>query len=158
LLRTLTTAKPGANVLELGTGTGLATAWLLAGMDATARMISVENDAGVAAVAQRHLGHDLRVRFVIADAGAFLATVAPQSVDLIFADTWAGKYTHLEETLRLLKPGGLYVVDDMLPQPNWPDGHAAKVVKLIDDLEQRTDLVLTKLSWASGMIVAAKVC
>jgi len=157
LLRTLAAAKPGANVLELGTGTGLATAWLLAGMDAMARLVSVENDAAVAAVAQRHLGADQRVRFVIADAGAFLATAAPQSVDLIFADTWAGKYTHLEETLHLLKPGGLYVIDDMLPQPNWPNGHAAKAAKLIDDLEQRTDLVLTKLNWASGVIVATKV-
>lgn len=157
LLCTLAAAKPGASVLELGTGTGLATAWLLAGMDAAARMVSVENDATVAAVAQRHLADDRRVHFVIADAGAFLVTAAPQSVDLIFADTWAGKYTHLEETLRLLRLGGLYVIDDMLPQPNWPEGHAVKVAKLIDELAQRTDLVLTKLSWASGVIVATKI-
>ncbi|MFO7634114.1 MAG: class I SAM-dependent methyltransferase, partial [Caldilinea sp.] len=120
LLRTLVAAKPGASVLELGSGTGLATAWLLAGMDADARMVSVENDSGVAAIAHRYLGEDQRVQFVIADAGAFLVALAPQSVDLIFADTWAGKYTHLEETLQLLRPGGLYVIDDMLPQPNWP--------------------------------------
>jgi hypothetical protein len=31
----------------------------------------------------------------------------------------------------MLKPGGLYVIDDMLPQPNWPEGHAAKAEVLI---------------------------
>ena len=24
----------------------------------------------------------------------------------------------------------MYVIDDMLPQPNWPEGHAAKVLNL----------------------------
>jgi hypothetical protein len=33
LLRTLAAMKPAGRILELGTGTGIATAWLLAGMD-----------------------------------------------------------------------------------------------------------------------------
>ena len=157
LLRTLAATKPGGTLLELGTGTGLATAWLLAGMDQAAQLISVDNDVHVIAVAKQYLAHDDRVQIYTADAGTFLATLPPHSVDLIFADTWAGKYTHLEETLQLLKSGGLYVIDDMLPQTNWPEGHAPKVERLIAELESRTDLVLTKLNWASGIIVAAKV-
>ena len=31
----------------------------------------------------------------------------------------------------------MYVIDDLLPQPNWPDGHAPKVPALIDDLERQ---------------------
>lgn len=156
LLRTLAASKPGGVVLELGTGTGLATAWLLAGMDATARLITVDDDRAVVAVARRHLGDDPRTRFLIADAAAIFDALAPASVDLIFADTWAGKYTHLDAALRLLKPGGLYVIDDMLPQPNWPEGHAVKVAQLIADLAVRTDLVVAQLAWASGVIVATK--
>lgn len=79
-----------------------------------------------------------------------------QQFDLIFADTWIGKYTGLEETLNLLKPGGLYVIDDMLPQANWPDGHESNVQKLIQALESNQDLILTKLDWASGIIIATK--
>jgi predicted O-methyltransferase YrrM len=75
---------------------------------------------------------------------------------LIFADAWAGKYRLVDETLALLKPAGIYVVDDMLPQPNWPEGHGAKAAALIAMLEQRTDLTVTKLSWASGLVVAVK--
>lgn len=33
LLRTLAASKPGGRFLELGTGTGVATAWVLDGMD-----------------------------------------------------------------------------------------------------------------------------
>jgi predicted O-methyltransferase YrrM len=156
LLRTLAQSKPGGILLELGTGTGVATAWLLAGMDAHSRLITVEQDQEVAAVAQAHLGEDPRVTFYVEDAGAVLGRLAGERFDLIFADSWAGKYTHLEETLGLLKAGGLYVIDDMLPQASWPDGHAEKVRGLIGVLEARQDLAVTKLSWSSGIIVAAK--
>ncbi len=60
-----------------------------------------------------------------------------QQFELVFADTWPGKYYALDEALSLIKPGGLYVIDDMLPQPNWPDDHAPKVAELIAALERR---------------------
>src|SRR3546814_16723883 len=39
LLRTLSTSKPVGNFLELGTGSGLATAWLLACMDKQSTLV-----------------------------------------------------------------------------------------------------------------------
>lgn len=62
----------------------------------------------------------------------------------------------LEETLEMLNIGGLYIVDDMLPQGNWPEGHAAKAQKLIETLFAREDLKLTQLNWASGIIICTK--
>lgn len=53
------------------------------------------------------------------------------------------------------RPGGLYVIDDLLPRPNWPDGHAPKVPKLIEALERDQRLKVSKLSWSSGIVVAA---
>jgi predicted O-methyltransferase YrrM len=38
LLRVLAASKPAGNFLELGSGTGLSTAWILDGMDADARL------------------------------------------------------------------------------------------------------------------------
>src|SRR6185503_12786071 len=49
LLAVLAASKPGGRLLELGTGTGHGTAWLLSGMDATATLDSVDTDEAVVA-------------------------------------------------------------------------------------------------------------
>ena len=157
LLRTLAASKPHGRFLELGTGTGFGTASILAGMDTHSRLKSVDSDAAVLAVAQRHLTSDLRVTFYHQDGAAFIGNLQGELFDFIYADTWPGKFTHLSETLALLAPGGLYLIDDLLPQPNWPQDHAPKIPILISELEKRTDLTLTKLSWATGLIVATKI-
>ncbi|MDX2029250.1 MAG: class I SAM-dependent methyltransferase [Blastocatellia bacterium] len=156
LLRTLAASRPGARILELGSGTGLATAWLLDGMDATARLTTVDHDESLLSILRAHLEPDARLTVVCADADAFLPALRGREFDLIFADTWAGKYRLLDDALALLAPAGMYVIDDMLPQPNWPEGHAEKAAALIDALERRPDLYVTKMSWASGILLAAK--
>ena len=156
LLRTLAASKPGGSFLELGTGTGVGTAWILAGMDARSRLDTVESDAKVLEVARRHLGHDARVTFHLAEGEAFLAGQVPQAFDFIFADTWPGKFTHVETALSLLRVSGLYVVDDLLPQPSWPEGHSPKVSSLIADLERREEFVATKMAWASGIMILVR--
>jgi predicted O-methyltransferase YrrM len=157
LLRTLVSSKPGGSFLELGTGTGAATAWILDGMDSRSRLVTVENDERLLSIARRHLGADPRVTFVPADGNVFLREAPRGSFDLVFADTWPGKYENLESALRLLKDGGLYVADDMDPQATWPAGHESKVAALLDDLTARRELQVTKLSWASGIVVATRV-
>jgi predicted O-methyltransferase YrrM len=156
MLRLLAASKPGGRLLELGTGTGLATACLAAGMDARATLVSVDTDPRVQAVAREALSHDPRVVFTVADGLAFVCGQARGFFDLIFADAWPGKYEGLDETLALLRPGGLYVVDDMLPQPNWPDNHQARVDDLTARLTSHPDLATASLSWASGLIIAAR--
>jgi len=159
LLRTLATTKPAATFLELGTGTGMGTAWLLDGMDSRSTLLTVDYDEQAISVAQRYLGQDRRVTFYTRDGAVFLQELKDQglTVDFIFADTWPGKYTQLGDALQLLNVGGLYVVDDMLPQPSWPEDHPPKVSNLISVLERRRDLRLTKLNWSTGLIVAAKL-
>ena len=94
LLRTLAASKPRGSLLELGTGTGLATCWLLEGMDRQSTLLSVDNDEAV--------------------------------------------------------------VDDMLPQPTWPEGHQEKATKLVETLSQRSDFRITFLEWSTGLVVAAR--
>jgi predicted O-methyltransferase YrrM len=156
LLRTLAASKISARFLELGSGTGLSTAWLLDGMDANSRLITVDNDASLLAILKQHLGQDPRLDIVCADGDEFLKSLKGERFDFIFADTWPGKYRLLEEALELLNSGGMYVVDDMLPQPNWPEGHAEQVAALIAKLEQIPGLQISKLSWASGIIIVSK--
>jgi predicted O-methyltransferase YrrM len=155
LLKTLAGTKPGGKLLELGTGTGLATAWILDGMDATAVITSVDNDTVFLDIAMLYL-KDARLNLVNQDAGDWIQDNKDMKFDLIFADTWHGKYLMLEEVLEMLNPGGLYILDDMLPQTNWPEGHQEKVLALIDKLDKRTDLNIVRQCWASGNIIASK--
>ena len=131
LLRMLATTKPGGRLLELGTGTGLSAVWLLDGMDRDTTLITVDVDPQWQAVARDVLSDDPRLEIVTEDAASFLRRQAPASFDLIFADAMPGKYELLDEALELLRPGGIYVIDDMLPQENWPQGHASKVPQLL---------------------------
>ena len=156
LLRTLAASKPCGRLLELGTGTGLATAWLLNGMDQSSTLISVDSDAAVQIVAQRALGADPRLKLINCDALEFVATRTPQSFDLIFADAMAGKYEGLDLALDLVKPGGFYVIDDMLPQPNWPDGHSEKIPVLMEQLARRTDFEFVPMRWATGLVITVR--
>ena len=155
-LAALAASKPGGRLLELGTGTGHGTAWLLSGMDSKSSLDSVDTDVRVVAVAQRHLGSDGRVTFHIADGAEFIERAPKGQFDLIYADAWPGKFTHLDETLALLRPGGIYLIDDLLPQPSWPEGHASKVPVLIEDLERRSEFVSVKLAWASGLMIVVR--
>ena len=156
LLATLAASKPGGRMLELGTGTGHGTAWLLTGMDAASTLDTVDTDEHVVAVARRHLGGDPRVTFHVTDGAAFLAASRPAQFDLVYADAWPGKFSHLDEALALLKPGGIYVIDDLLPQPNWPEGHAPKVPVLVDDIERRAGFTTVRLAWASGLMMVVR--
>lgn len=156
LLRTLAASKPSGKFLELGTGTGLSTSWILDGMDHASTLISIDNDPLFLEIAKDNLGFDNRLNLVLADGGKWIEENKTRKFDYIFADTWHGKYLLLDEVLSMLNKGGLYIIDDMLPQPNWPDGHQEKAVKLIEYLETRKDLLLTKQVWATGIIIATK--
>ena len=156
LLATLAASKPAGRILELGTGTGHGAAWLLTGMDAASTLDTVDSDEQVVAVARRHLGPDRRVTFRVMDGAEFLRGNQGGPFDSIYADAWPGKFSHLDEALALLRPGGMYVIDDLLAQENWPVGHAAKVPMLIDDLERRKEFMSVKLAWASGVMVIVR--
>lgn len=156
LLSTLAASKPKCKFLELGTGTGLSTSWILQGMDEKSTLISIDNDLKFLEIAQRFLGSDKRLSLVTTDGGVWIEKNKHLKFDFIFADTWHGKYLLLDEVLSMLNKGGFYIIDDMMTQPNWPNGHSEKATHLIEYLETRKDLLLTKQVWATGIIIAVK--
>jgi predicted O-methyltransferase YrrM len=155
LLKTLVASKTAGRILELGTGGGLATSWMIEGMDQQSKLVTVENNEALLDIARKQLT-DHRIEFILTDGYTWLKEYKDDKFDLIFADAMPGKYDLFEETIRLLNTGGFYVIDDMLPQPNWPHGHAENVDAFIRMLESRKDLILTKLKWSTGIIVAVK--
>jgi hypothetical protein len=53
----------------------------------------------------------------------------------------------------MVKPGGFYIVDDMIEQANWPEGHAEKAKGLLESLAQRSDFVIR----SSGIVICTKL-
>ncbi|MEA1787731.1 class I SAM-dependent methyltransferase [Arenibacter sp. GZD96] len=156
LLKTLITSKPKSNLLELGTGIGLSLSWMIDGMDPESKLISVDNDPKLIEIAENYFGKDKRVEIICADGTEWIKGYKGEKFDLVFADAWPGKYSEVDEILDLIEIGGLYIIDDMLAQPNWPDEHQENVDKLIEYLENRKDFNLTKMNWSTGIIIATK--
>lgn len=156
LLKTLTASKPEANILEIGTGIGLSLSWMIDGMDAHSKLISVDNDPELINISKEFFGKDDRVTLMCEDGSEWIKNYQGAKFDLIFADAWPGKYSHLNETINLISKGGFYIIDDMLAQPNWPNGHQELVDELINELESRKDLETTKLNWSTGIIIGVK--
>ena len=157
LLKTLIASKPKANVLELGTGIGLSLSWMIEGLDTNAKITTIDNDSELTQIAQEFFGQDPRVQIICMDGSEWIQNYQGDAFDLIFADAWPGKYSDIDQTLNLLKVGGFYIIDDMNVQPNWPEGHEQNVNQLINYLENRQDLSLTKMCWSSGVIIASKL-
>ena len=125
-------------------------------MDSESSLISIDNEPNFLDIARQFLGSDHRLNLITIDGADWVEANKQQKFDYIFADTWHGKYLLLEEVLSMLNKGGLYIIDDMLPQPNWPDGHQEKAINLMSYLDTRDDLWLTKQVWATGIIIAVK--
>jgi len=86
----------------------------------------------------------------------FLRHQNAESFDFVFADAMPGKYDGLDDALAVVKVGGFYVIDDMLPQTNWPEGHADKVPVLIEQLAGNSNFEVVPMAWASGVVVAVR--
>lgn len=157
LLAALAASKPNGRLLELGTGLGYGTCWLQSGLSADATLTTVEANMRNSQIAQRHLGSDKRIRFVLRDAGMWLQDAPANYYDLIFADAPAGKYTHLDEALQALNVGGIYVVDDMRRKTDGADEYLEPARRLTEILIQRPDVVVTQMTdFATGVLLAVK--
>jgi predicted O-methyltransferase YrrM len=156
LLRTLAASKPDGCLLELGTGTGVGTSWLLDGMNDGARLISLDRNPQTTALARQIVGDDPRLELVVGDIGEWLTAYDGPQFDLVFVDTWRGKYLERGQLLDLIAPGGLYIGDDLLPQPTWAPEQPGHVETFLGEIGRNDGLAVTVMNWASGLVVAAK--
>lgn len=145
---------PGGRILELGTGTGVGTAWMVSGLlprtDVT--VTTVESDAATADLAAGGRWPD----FVDLRRGDALQALPPATFALIFADAPAGKWYGLDRTLTALRPGGVLVVDDMTPTAAWTAEQHAHQSAVRTALLGDPRLVSVELDHGSGVILSTR--
>ena len=158
-LRAMAASKKNSRFLDLGTGTGLSACWILDGMDAGSTLLTVDHDPVLVAVAEKHLGGDPRLGFLVEDGEVTLRKLNAKDArfDFIFADTWPGKIYHRDLALNLLADYGLYLIDDMRPSPDWSEEHAANMAALVADLNSRNELVCVQLDASTGLMMCVRL-
>jgi len=146
---------PNGRVLELGTGTGVGTAWIAHGLQGRAdvEVITVEIDAATAALAAQY-SWPTWVKLRTGDATEVTRTAG--SFDLIFADAQGGKWEGLDTTVAALRPGAHLLVDDMTPGEFADDHHARKTSEVRARLLDHPDLISVEIAWSTGLILSTR--
>jgi predicted O-methyltransferase YrrM len=111
LLHVLASQRGRTRVAEIGTGCGVGSAWILAGLAPGVPFVTAELDDQRATAAAELLTEDPNARVLHGDWRDLLAGEAP--FDLLFAD--GGRSKEHEELVGLLVPGGTLVLDDLTP-------------------------------------------
>lgn len=156
LLRTLAASKPDGHFLQLGTGSGIATTWLLDGMTKGATLVSVDGDSDMTEHAQRFLGNNPSLTLHNTDPLQLLNDKGKlrDRFDLIVASGRQGAAL-LDAAVKVLAPGGLLVASG-LGEAESGSADAAVLNGVIAALERNHALTLTKLNWSSGIVLAAR--
>jgi demethylmenaquinone methyltransferase/2-methoxy-6-polyprenyl-1,4-benzoquinol methylase len=147
----------GGRVLELGTGVGVGTAWIVAGLASAGRsdvaVVTVESEPRMAALARDGEWPDC-VSLVEGDVLDVLGGLG--QFDLVFADAHGGKWEGLDRTVGVLRSGGVLLVDDMRPQQWWTDGQRSKQEMVRHSLLGHPDLDSIELDVGSGVILCTR--
>lgn len=119
LLELLVRLVRAERVLEIGTFIGVSGMYMARALPASGRLVTIEKFPEFAEIARRNFranGFEERVELRVGDAHELIRELDPRlPFDLVFIDGNKERYADYFESLEpLLRPGGLFVVDDVL--------------------------------------------
>lgn len=163
-LATLAAAAQASNIVEVGTGTGVSGAWLLAGMAADGVLTTIDIEADLQRTARETfvaLGVDhVRTRLITGRALEVLPRLTEAGYDLVFVDGEIAEYPAiLPIAKKLLRNGGAVVFDDMftgdaLSDAAQRDGQAHALREVVAAVRDDDDFVPSMLTVGDGLLVA----
>lgn len=163
-LRFLAATISAKAVVEIGTGAGVSGLWLLRGMSADGVLTSIDIDPEnqrVARAAFTAAGYGpSRLRLINGLGLEVLPRLTDGGYDLVFIDTEpADHQRYLDEAVRLLRPGGIVVLDNAVAAEPATDPAEPATATLRDVARQvRGDdrLVPMLLPIGNGLLAAVK--
>jgi predicted O-methyltransferase YrrM len=153
-------------VVELGTGVGVASLALLAGMDPKGVLTSIDSEADHQQVARGHLaqaGHrPQNYRLIAGRALEVLPRLSDGAYDLVFVDAEAleaGEY--VEQALRVLRPGGVFalyhaLLNDTVAHVGNLDDETLIVRETLEAVREIDGLLSVLLPVGDGLLVVTK--
>jgi caffeoyl-CoA O-methyltransferase len=161
-LRMMVALSKARNVLEIGTFTGYSALMMAAALPKDGDLITLEADETHARIAQRYfdkVDFGSKITIVQGDARKTLDCV-DGPIDIAFIDADKSSYDHYyEKVLKVLKPGGLMIFDNMLWKgevldPKGKDARAIHALNRKLAKDERVDNVL--LTVRDGIMLARK--
>ena len=127
-------ATNAMNVLEVGTLGGYSAIAMARGMPAAGRVITHEIEAKHAEFAREWIANSDqagKIEVRVGNAAETLAELEDESADAIFLDAdKTGYVTYLQHAMRLLRPGGIVLADNVLALGQIADGTDETAVAL----------------------------
>jgi predicted O-methyltransferase YrrM len=117
LLRLLVTQARAGTVGEIGTGSGVGSAWMLSGLRPDQRFVSIDNQPSLHTAVTELFGEQPGATFMMGDWRDILS-YAPFT--LVFVDASDAKDAGAQEVVDALAPGGLAVLDGREVVEHWP--------------------------------------
>lgn len=165
-LRMLAAANHARSVVEIGTGAGVSGLWLLSGMPADGILTTIDISSEHQHAAKQAFAEagypPQRTRAIVGSALSVLPRLTDGGYDLVLVDGEKTEYpAYVEQALRLLRPGGVLAIDNMLWHDQVADPAARDdVTRILRDLgkQLRDDdsLDTTLLPVGDGLLVAVK--
>jgi len=152
--------------MEIGTGTGTSGLWLLAGMPEDGVLTTIDTSAenqraAREAYAAAGIAHQ-RTRLITGPALEVLPRMSDGAYDMVLVDADKDSYpAYAQHALRLLRPGGLLALDNMLwhdqvADPAVRDGTTSTLRDLGKALRDDADLMTALLPVSDGLLVAVR--
>ena len=167
VLRLLAAVTGARAVVELGTGAGVSTLWLLRGMRPDGVLTSVDPEAEHQRLARQSLveaGYGSgRVRLIAGRALEVLPRLSDGAYDLVFCDAARSENAdYLAAALRLLRTGGVVVFAGVLAggrvaDPSARDPDTVALRELTRLIREETRLVPALVPVGAGLLAAVVV-
>ncbi len=158
LLKFLASTIDASNVVEIGTGTGVSGLWLFRGMNSAGVLTSIDSDQERQRAAKEIFSDagiaSNKIRLIAGRAIEVVAKLTDNAYDLMFISGDKLEYeTLLDQSLRLLRPGGILVFNNILDDSNSADNEAVKAVS--EKIKDDSRLVSVMLPSGSGIIASS---
>jgi predicted O-methyltransferase YrrM len=165
-LRFVAAAVGARHVVEIGTGAGTSGLWLLAGMPDDGVLTTIDSSAehqraARQAYAEAGYAHQ-RTRVITGAAADVLPRMTDGAYDLVVIDADKNGYPgYVEHAVRLLRSGGVLVMDNMLwhdqvADPAARDATTTTLRNLGKSLRDSEELVTALLPVSDGLLVAVR--
>lgn len=158
LLKFLASTIDASNVVEIGTGTGVSGLWLFRGMNSAGVLTSIDSDQERQRAAKEIFSEagiaSNKIRLIAGRAIEVVTKLTDNAYDLMFISGDKLEYeTLLDQSLRLLRPGGILVFNNILDDSNSADNEAVKAVS--EKIKDDSRLVSVMLPSGSGIIASS---